>query len=87
MNNILQADIFFFVTTLTVIVIAVLIVVAIFYVIAILRDIHKISKAVRTEGTKILHDVDSFRSYAKENKLWLRPILLFLIEIFKRKRK
>ncbi|NCU28547.1 MAG: hypothetical protein EOM85_02660 [Candidatus Moranbacteria bacterium] len=47
MESILKSDIFFFITSISVVVIASLLVVALFYLIKILRNFHKISKILR----------------------------------------
>lgn len=47
MESILKSDIFFFITSLSVVVIASFLVVAIFYFIKILRNFYKISKILR----------------------------------------
>jgi len=47
MESILKSDIFFFITSISVVVIASFVVVAIFYFIKILRNFYKISKILR----------------------------------------
>ena len=47
MESILKSDIFFFITSISVVVIASFLVVAIFYFIKILRNFYKISKILR----------------------------------------
>lgn len=47
MESILKSDIFFFITSISVVVISLFLLVALFYFIKILRNFHKISKVLR----------------------------------------
>tara|TARA_Y100001958_G_C21078570_1_gene435665 strand:+ start:599 stop:886 length:288 start_codon:yes stop_codon:yes gene_type:complete len=66
METLLKADIFFFVTTIVVIVLSIVIAVALVYVVRILRDILHVTRNVRDESDKIVADVDEFRSDMKK---------------------
>jgi len=57
----MKADIFFVVSTVSVVVVSVLIIVAILYLIGILRDARKLSSRVREEGEEIVNDVGNIR--------------------------
>ncbi len=61
MTEIAKADIFFVVTTIAVVAIAVGVVVALVYVIRILRDANAVSKRARKEGEAIIDDVSVVR--------------------------
>ncbi len=61
MSQIMKADIFFVVSTVSVVVVSVLIIVAILYLIGILRDARKLSSRVREEGEEIVNDVGNIR--------------------------
>lgn len=76
MNTLIQADIFFFVTTIAVILIALLFLVAVFYIILILRDIRKVSKVFRKSGQVFAEEI--------VNAKWIRTILLLILEMFKK---
>lgn len=55
MNELLHADIFFFVTTIAVILIAVGVIVALYYVIKILRNVSSVSDRLE-EGSKAIEE-------------------------------
>ncbi len=57
----MKADIFFFITSVVVILLAILVAVMLVYIVRILRDVKHISSRVREEGDKIIEDVDELR--------------------------
>jgi amino acid permease len=61
MTDVIKADVFFFVSTISVVIIAIFVIVALVYVIRILRDAQKLSQQVREEGEAILQGVGRFR--------------------------
>ena len=65
MEDLAQADIFFFVTTIAVVVITVLLVVLLVYAIKFVRDARVIAKMVLDEAHEIMDDVDEFRKNVK----------------------
>jgi hypothetical protein len=66
METLIHADIFFFVTTLLVIVITIVLAFAGFYVVRILKDMKAISGKVQEESEKIAADIEGLRSKIKE---------------------
>ncbi len=66
METVLKADIFFFVTTLMVLVLSVVFVVALIYLIRILRNIFYISKIVRKESDETAKDFSELRHSLRE---------------------
>lgn len=65
MESILKADIFFVITTLVVIAIAIGLIILLIYVIRIVRTVEHIAKRVRDESDKIIDDVDAVRGQVK----------------------
>lgn len=61
MDSIVKADIFFFVTTIAVVVVSIILCVALIYTIRILRDVKSLSTKAKDEGERILEDVRAFR--------------------------
>lgn len=61
MNNLIHADIFFFITTILVIFLAVLVAVLVYYVIRIARSIFSITETVRKESNNVVEDIATFR--------------------------
>lgn len=66
MNTLIHADIFFFITTIAVVIISIGMITALIFVILILNNVRKVSETVRTETDLIAGDIDSIRS--KMNK-------------------
>ena len=66
MNAFVQADIFFFVTTLAILVVTIAIVIALFFFIQILRDVRHVSKRAREESDRFLTDMEDLRRFLKK---------------------
>jgi xanthine/uracil permease len=71
MNNLIHADIFFFVTTIAVVLIAALVIVVILYIVRILSDVHYISSVVRKETDHLAEDLEEIRDKVKKEGLLL----------------
>jgi len=61
MENILQADIFFFVTTIAVVAVSAVAIVALVYLVLILRIVRRLMKQVEEKAADISVDVDDMR--------------------------
>jgi len=61
MEEILKADIFFFISSIFVVIISVVLLIALYYLIKILRDVKEISKNVNNESRLIIEDIDNVR--------------------------
>ena len=61
MDVLLRSDIFFFITSVAVIVVTVFLVVALWYVVRILRNIKDVSEMVKKEGAFIISDIAGVR--------------------------
>lgn len=61
MEKFIQANIFFFVTTIAVVVLSVFFMIVMAYLIRILRDAQHISQRVRKESDEVIDDVDAVR--------------------------
>lgn len=66
MNELVKADIFFFITSIAVVVASVVLTVAFIYLIQILRDVRYITKRVRRESDEIIEDVHEARNFIKK---------------------
>jgi hypothetical protein len=75
MESFVQADIFFFVTTIMVAVISILLVVLLLYVIKLIRDIYIIMEIVREEAVELIDDIDEFRHSVKHKAERLSGLL------------
>lgn len=74
MDNIIQADIFFFVTTIFIVVATIILIVSGIYIIKSLREIREGISVVKAEALEIVNDSRSFRSSVKEKGRFIRKI-------------
>jgi hypothetical protein len=65
MSNVLQADIFFFVTTIAVVVLTIVLIIGGVFFIKTVRDIRKLVHTISEEATMIVQDVGEFREHIK----------------------
>jgi predicted Holliday junction resolvase-like endonuclease len=86
MENIAKSDMFFFVTTIAVIVLTLVLVVALSYIIRIASDIKYIAKRAKQETDEIADDLKSAREILKSKGKTIATILSSLW-ILKNKRK
>jgi ABC-type phosphate transport system permease subunit len=69
METFLKADIFFFITTIAVIVCTLLIIVLFIYGIKVIRTVSKLSQKIELEGEQILKDVHQARNTLKSSAM------------------
>lgn len=90
METLIHADIFFFITTIIVILIAIGVLWIIFYIIRILRNIDRLSTIFRRGGEEIADGIGSIAKGLKQDtasgKIW-NKILSFFFPNFKNKKK
>ena len=86
MDSIIHADIFFLVSTVTIIVISIGLVIALIYIIRILKNVTYVSSKVKEETDEILSDVKTLRGHIKAEGFKVKYITAFLSGIFKRKK-
>lgn len=87
METIIQADIFFFITSVAVIIFTICAIIVMIYVTRILRDMKHISKKVSEEGDKIIGDVEYLRETAKAEGMKIKNVSDFFINLFIRRQK
>lgn len=83
MNTLIKADIFFFITSVAVIVLSIGLVIALFYIIRILRNVEDISETVKDESQAVAGDISQLRSTIKSGKL-ITGLFSFFKRIFGR---
>jgi len=77
MDSFLKADVFFFVTTIAVIVITGFAAAVLMYLVATLRDIHHVARIVKQEAGNITEDVKALRDKVKSEGMRLTHLLDF----------
>jgi uncharacterized protein YoxC len=89
METLIHADIFFFVTTIAVVVVAMGLIWALVYIITILRDMRTLAGKLKNEGEEIIDDVHKLREETKKrgNKAdeYVKKILGYFINKSKKK--
>ena len=61
MTSIIKSDIFFFITTIAIVVVTIGAVVALVYLVQILRDMRDLSRRAKDEGERIIDGVSAYR--------------------------
>ena len=78
MRELMKADIFFFVTTIVVILVSIGVIVALYYIVRILRNVHDVTERV-DEGTQALgEDLSAVRTTLKSQGFAWKHVLAFL---------
>ncbi len=77
METLIHADIFFYVTTIAVVVIGVVLAFCLFYLLRILKDASDIAHKFRREADKVVADLDSVREHVKD-RVSVSAVLGFL---------
>ena len=84
MNSLIQADIFFFVTTIVTIVVGILIAVALTYLVFMLRDLKHIAHTVRTGADILADDVNDLRGNIKRKGAKVKSMIDFSKKVYQR---
>ena len=82
MNDLIHADIFFFVTTIAVVVVALFFTVTLIYLILILKRVRDVMDEVKKETILIREDIHSFRDQVKSGGAQIKYVTQFLQSIF-----
>jgi len=85
MTEFLKQDIFFFVTTIAVIVLSLLMIVVMIYVWKIVSDIKYITKKARREADLIADDIADLRENIRERGFKWRYVFRFFNNLWKKK--
>lgn len=87
METIIQADIFFFISSVAVIVFSICAIIIMIYVTRILRDMKHISKMMSQESDKLLGDIGSLREAIEVEGAKVKTIASFFLNLFTHRRK
>ncbi len=86
MDSLIHADVFFFITTVVVVIVGFILSVALVYAVRIFKDVSEISKKVRQETEKVTHDISSLRQAIREEGAKLSHITDFFSSFMKSKK-
>lgn len=87
METLIHADIFFFVSTIALVVISIGIIVALAYLIRILRNVSDVSDKVKEEGSEIIADVKELRTEIKKEGFRMNYVRRFFNRLLGRRTK
>ena len=87
MNSFIQADIFFFITSIAVVLISILLIVIFYYAIKILRDIKHISYLAREESDIISEELSNLRVNIKREGAKIKHLANFFTKVHKKSKK
>lgn len=85
MNTLIHADIFFFVTTIVVVVVGLLFVIALIYLIKVLNRIKTIAEQVRDETVLFREDIHDLRDSVRREGFKVKSLFDFGYSFFKRR--
>ena len=87
MTEIAKSDVFFFITSIVVLVIGVLLIAFLIYSFFIIRKINKLVNRVKEESEEVIDDMHEFRMKLKEEKGFFAKvpgIIMILAQLFKK---
>ena len=84
MDSIIKSEIFFFITSIAVIVLSIGAAVVLVYAVRVLRDVDHVAKLVRDESDLIAKDVSHLREEAEEEGMKAGRFIKFIIKYFKK---
>ena len=84
MDTLIKADVFFFITTVAIIVLSLLLAVLIIYIIKISKDIKYISNKAKNEADLIAEDLSDLRENVKEKGVKLKYLISFFNNLRKK---
>jgi hypothetical protein len=87
MEELVHADIFFFITSIAVVVVAIVLVVAIVYLIQILHDVRHVSRRIRDESEAIWRDIEALRTVVKTEGFKFRHLISFFFGLATKKER
>ena len=90
MDTLVQADIFFFITSIAISLVTIAMLMALFVLFQILRDIRYTSKRIREETDRIISDVDDLREFVKKEgkrAFNIKELVSGVLHIFQKKKR
>ncbi|GMQ95101.1 MAG: hypothetical protein BMS9Abin13_211 [Patescibacteria group bacterium] len=84
MNDIIQMDIFFFITSIAIIVLTIFFVTALVYVIRILKNVRDISNVVKKESDFLSQDFAELRANVRKEGAKVKHFTSFAHDVYKR---
>ena len=86
MATLIHADIFFFVTTIVVVIVGIALTVALIYFAKVLSDVKDITKQVKEETVLFRQDIGELRSDVKREGFRIERFMMFVKNLFKKEK-
>ena len=77
MDSLIHADIFFFVTTIAVVLVTIVFTIALFYLIAVLRRVRDVAQEIKDEAVLVREDIHDARKRIEREGFRLKHIVDF----------
>jgi uncharacterized membrane protein len=87
METLIHADIFFFITSIFVLILIITFMIAMYFIIPILKDMRDLSRMAKEEGEKIVEDIADVRHAVKGEVVRVKSISDFFLDLFKKRQK
>jgi hypothetical protein len=84
MDTLIHADIFFFVTTIVVVIVGIALTVALVYLVKVLSDVKAITKQVKEETILLREDIGELRGDIKKEGFRAERFFMFIKNLFKK---
>jgi len=84
MDTLIHADVFFFVTTVMIVIVGIAFTIALIYLATVLSDIKEISKQVKEETILFREDIGNLRSDIRQEGFRVERFLMFFRNLFKK---
>jgi hypothetical protein len=85
MDTLIHADVFFFVTTIAVVIVATVLTIVLLYLVKILRNVKRITEQVHEETVLFREDLHDLRGQVRREGFKLKQLMEFLNRLKKRK--
>jgi hypothetical protein len=84
MDTLIHADIFFFVTTIVVVIVGIALTIALIYLAKVLSDVKDITKQVKEETILFRNDIKELRGDIKKEGFRMERFMIFIKNLFKK---
>ncbi|HEX4104258.1 MAG TPA: hypothetical protein VHZ04_02145 [Candidatus Paceibacterota bacterium] len=86
MDTLIHADIFFFVTTIAVVLVTIALIIALIYLIRVLRQVEEIGKEIKAETVLVREDIKELRDNVRREGFKLQHLYNFVTRLIKPKK-
>ena len=86
MQTLVHADIFFFITSIFVVVLTIGSGIALYFIILILRDVRRLSDIARREGEKLAGDIDDVRGVLRGEGIKIKSVFDYVFGLLAKKK-